>query len=278
MDLDSQLVAGLIAETCAELVLPRFRSLTAGEVWAKAGGELVTTVDLAVEQRLAELLPSTLPGSVLVGEEGLAKDPGKLGLVRSGLPVWLVDPLDGTARFVAGDAGFSTMVALVRGGVIEASWICAPALDLQARAVRGGGAYLGDRRCRLTDPAAELIVVTDQAFQTAEDRGQVDRLAMAGYRTRPCVSVGLAYLDLISGAAGGAVFGWTKPWDHAPGVLLHAEAGGSSSVRDGGPMRADGSDQPPLVLAASATAAQRLRRCVLGIDDQPPRPPLGPDG
>lgn len=259
-------MAGIIADTCTELLLPRFGSLAASEVWTKATGEVVTALDVAVERRLTELLPATLPGSVVVGEEALAADPGLLDLLVSGEPVWLVDPLDGTARFVAGDAGYSSMVALVRGGVIEASWICAPALGLQAHAVRGAGAYLGNRRCRLPAGAAtgHRIVVTDEAFQSAEDRVQVARLAAAGYRPQPCVSAGLAYLDLIAGRADGAVFGWTKVWDHAPGVLLHAEAGGTSSSREGSPMSADGSARPPLVLAADAEAAQRLRQCVLG--------------
>src|SRR3546814_4788643 len=58
--------------------------------------DLVTIADEAAERALAARLPALVPGSVLVGEEGVERDAGLLGLLQGDAPVWIVDPIDGT--------------------------------------------------------------------------------------------------------------------------------------------------------------------------------------
>lgn len=266
MDIDRVEVAGLIGQISRDELLSRFGALSPDAVWHKAAGEIVTEADLETERRLTGALTGLLPGSVVVGEEGVAADPSRLELLAGARPVWVIDPLDGTARFARGERHFSTMVALVSRQRIIASWIYAPALDLAADAVLGQGVRLGGRPVRLPVQAGQgrRVLVTDPEFQTGEDRVQLARLAAAGYQVQPCQSVGTAYLDLLAGRFDAAVFGWTKVWDHAPGLLLHGEAGGVSAARDGQSLRLAGGSEPPLLVAANPEAMRQLRAVVLG--------------
>jgi fructose-1,6-bisphosphatase/inositol monophosphatase family enzyme len=263
--IDRVRVAGIIARITEQEVMSRFGALRAAEIGHKAAGEIVTAADLRVEHRLTAELTALLPGSVVVGEEGVADDPGRLELLAGQRPVWVIDPLDGTARFARSDAHFATMVALVDRQQVIASWIDAPALGLAADAVLGEGIRYGGVFRRLPDPPAGggRVLVTDPAFQSEADRVHVARLVEAGYRVQPCHSAGTAYLDLVAGRFDAAVFGWTKVWDHAPGLLLHAEAGGVSAALDGRPLRPAGGSEPPLVVAADVAALRRLRSVLL---------------
>ena len=86
-------VTRILVETAAEEVLPRFRNLGEDDKRIKAGGEVVTVVDEASERRLTQRLRDLLPGSLVVGEEATAADPGVFANL---LDRWLL-----TARFLA---------------------------------------------------------------------------------------------------------------------------------------------------------------------------------
>lgn len=118
-------VGDLLREVAARSVLPRFRRLQDREIHEKQPGELVTIADQEAEAALTGGLRRLLPGSRVVGEEACAADPSLLLGIGTGL-VWLVDPLDGTADFAAGDPRFSLMVALLRDGDIIAPWMLDP--------------------------------------------------------------------------------------------------------------------------------------------------------
>jgi len=265
VDIDRAQVADIIARISQQEIMTRFGALRAADIGHKAAGEIVTVADLRTEQRLAAELTGLLPGSTVVGEEGVAADGRRLELLAGPRPVWVIDPLDGTARFARRDPHFATMVALVDQQRVIASWIHAPALGRAADAVLGEGARYAGQPRRLPGAAAggRRVLVTDRDFQSDADRAQVARLVEAGYQVEPCRSAGTAYLDLLTGRFDAAVFGWTKVWDHAPGLLLHAEAGGISAAADGRPLRPAGGSEPPLVVAADAAALRRLREVLL---------------
>ncbi len=116
-------VGELIRQVAHDVVLPRFQHLAAGEVHEKAPGELVTVADQESERLLTTGLMRLLPGSVVVGEEAVAADPQVLRHLDDAGPVWLVDPVDGTANFAAGRDPFAVMVALQRDGETAAGRI-----------------------------------------------------------------------------------------------------------------------------------------------------------
>ena len=92
-----------------------FRHLAAPDVTMKAPGEVVTVADRRGRGVIiAAGLRDLLPGSVVVGEEGVAADAALLSGCATPAPVWIVDPIDGTANYAAGRGPFAMMVALLR--------------------------------------------------------------------------------------------------------------------------------------------------------------------
>src|SRR3546814_18692748 len=91
---DLERVAQVLADVAEQEVLPRWRNLAQGEVREKTGpNDLVTIADEAAERALAARPPALVPGSVLVGEEGVERDDGLLGLMPGDAPEVLVDPI-----------------------------------------------------------------------------------------------------------------------------------------------------------------------------------------
>jgi len=260
---DAAAVAEVVEAVAHQELMGRFRRLGTGEVWEKAPGDLVTAADVAAEARLAAELVPLVPGSAFVGEESTAAGAG-LGALGGDRPVWIVDPLDGTANFVRGDERFCVMVALAERGRLVASWLCAPALGLTGSAVAGRGAVVNGRPGAVAPagPAPLRVVVSDPAYQSDEDRARIAALAGEGVPTYSCGGVGVVYLELAQGRHDGAVFGWTTVWDHAAGLLLHKESGGWSRTGDGSGFEVGAANAVPLVLAPTAALGDRLLRAV----------------
>jgi fructose-1,6-bisphosphatase/inositol monophosphatase family enzyme len=255
-------VESLLKTVAAEEILPRFRRLEDEDIAEKGPGDLVTTADRRTEERLSGLLPGILPGSTVVGEEAVSAEPRLLERLDGDAPVWIIDPLDGTSNFVRGEERFATIVALACQRRTLAAWIHAPAIGLTAMARAGGGATLNGRPIRVATPRplSDLeIVVTHPAYQTPEDQRLIRRVGRS-LTTRPCTGVGLTYIELASGQESAAVFTWDNPWDHAAGLLLHAEAGGFSAMRNGEPFSLVGDHELPLVIASDRSAVEALRR------------------
>ncbi|HEX3499228.1 MAG TPA: inositol monophosphatase family protein, partial [Stellaceae bacterium] len=134
MLVDSEKVRRLIVEVAESEVMPRFEKLETGDISEKGPGDLVTVADVASERRLTPALRDLLPGSLVVGEEAAAADPAVLTLLGGDDPVWVVDPIDGTANFAAGIPIFAIMVALIRRGETLAAWIHDPVKRVTASA------------------------------------------------------------------------------------------------------------------------------------------------
>jgi fructose-1,6-bisphosphatase/inositol monophosphatase family enzyme len=256
-------VGSAVRQVVAAEVVPRWRTLADGDIAVKSGPhDLVTTADRRAEQRLTERLTALLPGSVVVGEEAVSADPEVLGLLGGDDPVWVVDPVDGTAAFVRGEDGFATLVALVHRGRPLASWTYAPMRGLYATARRGGGAHLGGTRLRTgSGPRAEetlRVWTSNPAYRTGPERAALDRLAAAGAVCTPCGCAGLAYLDVARGVMDGTAFFWEAPWDHAAGLLLTAEAGGTGLTSDGVPFDLAGGNALPFTAARDEATARRV--------------------
>src|SRR5579864_9382514 len=152
MRLDLARVETLIREVAASEIIPRFRRLAAEDIREKQPGQIVTAADIEAERRLIERLPHMVPGSVVVGEEGVAADPALLDALWGTAPVWLVDPVDGTQNFSEGSPVFATMVALVRHRQTAAAWIYDPVNDRMAQAEHGAGAYVDGAWLNLAPP------------------------------------------------------------------------------------------------------------------------------
>ncbi len=110
---DPEKVAEHIRETAQAEILPRFRLLRREDIREKGPGDFVTLADLEAERQLTLRLGALLPGSVVLGEEAAAQDRGRFALLAGEAPVWVIDPVDGTANFARGQPGFAVIVALI---------------------------------------------------------------------------------------------------------------------------------------------------------------------
>ena len=251
-------VSSLIREVAKAEILPRFQKLTAGDISEKKPGQLVTTADLESERLLTLQFADLLPGSVVVGEEGVAAEPARLGLVGEEGPVWVVDPVDGTQNFADGKPVFATMVALLMERRAVASWIYEPVTDRMASAELGSGAFSEGERLHVAAPVALEKMRGRLSGRTAK---KLDGKVGAIFSER-CAA--FEYLALAHGAAHFAVFRRLNPWDHAPGELMVREAGGFSR-------RLDGTDYVPseidasLILAPDESCWTVLRDLVLEL-------------
>lgn len=226
-------------EVAAEVVLPRFQRLSTEEIHEKGPGDLVTVADREAELLLTPRLADLLPGSVVVGEEAVSADPSLMSHITGESPVWVVDPVDGTANFAAGREPFAMMVALIREGRTVASWILDPVGGTMATAELGGGAYLGgsqvvlDRRPRraadLRGPAFTKYIPAEVREQIAGGAGAIGEVL----RGHNCA--GYEYPAIARDEQQFALFWRMLPWDHAPGTLLIEEAGGVAWHLDGTP-------------------------------------------
>ncbi len=260
MKVDIEAVTDLVRAVAEAEILPRFRRLDERESWEKRSGAIVTVADERVEAALSDGLAAILPGSSVVAEEAAETAPETLdALDRPGL-VWVIDPIDGTANFSAGKACFAVMVALVADGETVAGWIYDPIADSAAVAERGAGAWRNGVRLRVADPAPDAEMTGAFGWRLNKDRSFSARYRERTYN-KCC---GFDYLALSEGRTHFAFYRSLKPWDHAAGHLLHAEAGGYSACVDGTPYRPGRRDQEGLLLAPDqkiwADLALRIRR------------------
>ena len=249
-------VSALIREVARTKILPRFRMLSAGDISEKKPGQLVTTADIEAERILTAELADLLPGSVVVGEEGVAAEPGRLAAVAGEAPVWLVDPVDGTQNFVDGKPVFATMVALLIEKRAAAAWIYEPVADRLASAELGSGAFMEGERLHAAAPVPIAQMRGRLSGRTAKKlEGKVGSIF-----SERCAAY--EYLAVARGAAHFALFRRLNPWDHAPGELLAREAGGFSRRLDDTPYLASEIDAS-LLLAPDAESWQALRALIL---------------
>ncbi|NSC24599.1 inositol monophosphatase [Streptomyces albus subsp. chlorinus] len=251
-----------VRETVDAEVVPRWRQLAEHEITAKSGShDLVTVADQRAEQRLSERLRRLLPGSAVVGEETVHAHPATYGALTGEDPVWIIDPIDGTRQFVAGDEGFCTMVALAHHGETLAGWIHAPALGLTATARRGGGALLDGEPLHAGSPREGeplRVAVSHPDYTDASQKRALSGLRGAVVEARSTGSAGLEYLAIARGRLDAVAYTWESAWDHAAGLLTVTEAGGAHSTVDGAPFRLAGGNALPFTAARDGETARRI--------------------
>ncbi|WP_250008019.1 inositol monophosphatase family protein [Actinoplanes sp. M2I2] len=119
----------------AAVALPHFEALAELPREVKADGSVVTAADRAVESAIRDVLTAARPGDAILGEEE--------GQTGSAGRRWIIDPIDGTALFVAGDNRWLILIALEIDGDVVAAVAAHPAQGSVWWATRGGGAFEG---------------------------------------------------------------------------------------------------------------------------------------
>ena len=202
------------------------------QVSRKGPADFVSMADLRAEETLRRELARARPGCGFLMEE--------TGAVAGGHERWIVDPLDGTLNFLHGIAHFAISIALEREGAVVAGLVHDPVRHESFWAEKGVGAYMNDRRLRVSGRTRleESVIATGIPYKARSDHGTY--LAMLGALMPHVAGIrrfGAAALDLAWVAAGRYDGFWElglKPWDMAAGILLVREAGGFVSDMDGG--------------------------------------------
>jgi myo-inositol-1(or 4)-monophosphatase len=197
------------------------------QVNTKAPNDFVTEVDHAAEAAIIDTLLGAYPGHGILAEES-----GSARGARDSEYVWIIDPLDGTTNFIHGLPTYAVSIGLSFRNLIQQAVVYDPARNDLFYATRGRGAYLNDKRLRVSKRTriADALIGTGFPFRKGDDLGQYLKIletvmkSCAGVR-RP----GAAALDLCYVAAGwydGFFETGLSPWDVAAGSLLVTEAGG----------------------------------------------------
>ena len=197
------------------------------QVTSKGLNDFVTEVDQAAEHAIIEILLTAYPGHAILAEESGRKH----GAKHSEL-VWIIDPLDGTTNFIHGFPFYCVSIALAVRGKVEQAVVYDPARNDLFFASKGRGAFLNDRRLRVSKRIrmAEALIGTGFPFRKGDNFKRYlkmfeEVMAQCAGMRRP----GAAALDLCYVAAGwydGFFETGLSPWDVAAGSLMITEAGG----------------------------------------------------
>jgi myo-inositol-1(or 4)-monophosphatase len=196
------------------------------KVGVKQQNDFVTEVDRAAEATIIETLREVYPSHAILAEES------GLSAAEGAEYQWIIDPLDGTTNFIHGFPQYAVSIALAHKGVLTHAVVFDPNRNELFTASKGGGAFLNDKRIRVSKCAKieDALLGTGFPYRMFE---HVDAyLAIFKEMTRRSAGVrrpGSASLDLSWLAAGRIDGFWEfglSPWDMAAGALLILEAGG----------------------------------------------------
>ena len=190
----------------------------------KSLNDLVSEVDRASEEAIIDVIKSAYPEHAILAEESGASGDSEY--------VWIIDPLDGTTNFLHGFPQYCVSIGLLHKGVPTQGVIFDPTRNDLYTASRGRGAYLNDKRLRVSrrDKLIDGLVGTGFPFRMFEYLDAYNAM-LKDMMTR-CAGVrrpGSAALDLAAVAAGHFDGFWEiglSPWDMAAGVLMITESGG----------------------------------------------------
>ncbi|HET7833126.1 MAG TPA: inositol monophosphatase family protein [Gallionella sp.] len=225
-------------------------------ITAKSHGDFVSEVDRAAEQIIIQTLLEAYPEHAILAEESGSQGDSEY--------VWIIDPLDGTTNFLHGVPQFAVSIALQHKGIITQAVVYDPTKNELYTATRGRGAFLNDKRLRVSKRIhlADSLIGTGFPYTRFEHMDAYlaifrDLMQQTAGLRRP----GSASLDLAWLAAGrydGFFETGLKPWDIAAGTLLITEAGGMVSDLGG----SDGFLRTGHICAGNPSIHEQLLRVI----------------
>jgi myo-inositol-1(or 4)-monophosphatase len=203
----------------------------------KAPSDLVTDADLASQQAIEQLLTARFPQHAFLGEE--STEEARRAAVASGKPMWVVDPLDGTANFVHRLLSFSVSIALIEDNQPRVGVVYDPMLDTLYAADGDGRATKNGKPIRASGCQRMEEAMVCCSFRPGVSRHdpEVQQFLNVLEQSQSLRRLGSAALNLCYVAEGCLDAYWAtsvKTWDIAAGYLIAKSAGASFSHIDGG--------------------------------------------
>ncbi len=217
-------IAVKAARRAGSIIMRASDNLDALTVRHKSLNDLVSEVDRAAEDAIIDVLRTAYPDHAILAEESGAAGQSEF--------TWIIDPLDGTTNFLHGFPVYAVSIAMSHKGVLTHGVVYDPVRNDLFTASRGAGAFLNDRRIRVSkrDKLIDCLVATGFPFRMFDHTDAY--IAMMRDFMRKTAGIrrpGAAALDLANVAAGRMDGFWgigLSPWDMSAGVLLVQEAGG----------------------------------------------------
>jgi len=225
-------IAVRAARSAGNILLRYYEHTDTLTVTEKHKNEFVSEVDKAAEDAIIEVLKKSYPDHSILGEE--------TGQHKGNEYQWIIDPLDGTTNYLHGQPQFSISIALKYQGQLEHGIVYDPLREEMFSATRGSGAFLNDRRIRVTQRKGLDGALIGTGFPY-RDHSHLDAY-MGMFRDMITETAGIrrpgsAALDFAYVAAGRLDGFWElglSEWDFAAGALLVQEAGGTVTDIGGG--------------------------------------------
>ena len=217
-------IAARAARSAGNVILRYMNRIDGLNIVEKQQLDFVSEVDKLAEAEIIKELRRAYPDHAILAEESGATGKGPL--------TWVIDPLDGTHNYLRGIPHFSVSIALLEKGVPIHAVVFDPLRDELYTASKGDGAYINDRRMRVSkrENLGGAMIATGFPFRQREHlTAQLDMTRALLGQAEDIRRSGSAALDLAYVAAGrydGYFEIGLKPWDMAAGVLLVHEAGG----------------------------------------------------
>lgn len=233
MNIDIDLLKDIVITASKEELIPRFNSV---KRHYKTDGSVVTEADLIMQAKLTSRLKKAYPNIALLGEEMSAEQ--QQSLLASDVPMWCLDPIDGTSNFAAGLPYFCVSLALIENGVANIGLIYDPIREECFSAQKGQGAYLNNEQLISQHTGLQL----KNAIAMIDFKRLTPELATELVIHRPYGSqrsLGSIALELCWIAAGrGHIYlhGKQQLWDYAAAQLILSEAGASAMTLEGKPL------------------------------------------
>ncbi len=221
-------VKSLIKNTGDKCIFPYFKNLHKSDIsFKESKSDPVSIADKEAELLLNKGLLSILPNSLFIGEELFERKPEILNyLNQQDIPVWVVDPIDGTNNFISGQDGFGIMVCLVFYGEIISSWfyeICTKKLTIFHK---GNDVTINGEILKTSSPCKKPFTgqIGKKLYQYPEAQ-KIKNTSLDGKidpAKQPSI---ITYHKILTGELDFLIFKITYPWDHLPGIALLSESG-----------------------------------------------------
>ena len=212
------------AHAAGEIMRRQMQNVEAIPVERKARHDYVSGVDRACEAEIVRQIKRYYPDHAFLCEEGGASGEHEA--------VWVIDPLDGTSNYLHGLPHFAVSIAQQVKGRTQHAVVFDPVRDELFNASRGSGAYVNNKRMRVSarNGLEGAILATAFPFRNRDKLQSYGRIFQSVFeKVEDFRRAGTASLDLAWVAAGrmdGYFEIGLKPWDVAAGALLVREAGG----------------------------------------------------
>lgn len=238
-----QRLIDIVRDAAKTEILPRFRNLSEDAIRSKsAPDDLVTDADQGAERMMTAAIRELMPEATVIGEEAVADGSADLDAIAGAELALIIDPVDGTWNFARGLNQFGVILAATSFGETIFGLLYDPLADDWIVARHGEGAWFGrpdgtQRQLQVsdTDKFDEMVGSTSvrlfakpQQYQLAATFPDFQRMMAFGCACHEYRTMAFGFVDFM-------LTGKLMPWDHAAGLMIHAEAGGYSALLDGTP-------------------------------------------